>query len=195
MTEIRLKWVVLALAALCTLGAVLTAVGDPYALMVTGRLLFGLGNETLYIALLVGLAQWFHAGGGALAIALFFSIARIGVLRRRYVDQLGRRHLCPWTGAAIVARRRADGDRAGDRVRLFSDRSAVRAPVPARAGFGEIRAARPDRVQPLILVHIMAQRAVRVGVLSSPLDLLDPVFSGREGYQSGSGGASSWRAM
>ena len=65
-------------AALCTVGAVLTAVGDPYAVMVSGRLLFGLGNETLYIALLVGLAQWFHAGGGALAIALFFSMARIG---------------------------------------------------------------------------------------------------------------------
>ena len=65
-------------ACLCTLGAVLTAIGDPYMLMVTGRLLFGLGNETLYIALMVLLAQWFHAGGGALAIALFFSMARVG---------------------------------------------------------------------------------------------------------------------
>ena len=65
-------------ACLCTLGAVLTAIGDPYMLMVTGRLLFGLGNETLYIALMVLLAQWFHAGGGALAIALFFSVARVG---------------------------------------------------------------------------------------------------------------------
>ncbi len=65
-------------ALLCTLGAVLTAVGEPYGLMVGGRLLFGLGNETLYIALLVGLAQWFRSGGGALAIALFFSMARVG---------------------------------------------------------------------------------------------------------------------
>lgn len=65
-------------AALCTVGAVMTALGEPYALMVAGRLLFGLGNETLYIALLVGLAQWFHGGGGALAVALFFSMARVG---------------------------------------------------------------------------------------------------------------------
>ena len=65
-------------AILCTAGAVMTAIGDPYSLMLVGRLLFGLGNETLYIALLVGLAQWFHAGGGALAIALFFSMARVG---------------------------------------------------------------------------------------------------------------------
>ncbi len=46
--------------------------------MLLGRLLFGLGNETLYIALLVGIAQWFHLGGGALAIALFFSMSRVG---------------------------------------------------------------------------------------------------------------------
>jgi MFS family permease len=65
-------------AVLCTLGAVLTAIGDPYSLMIAGRLFFGLGNETLYIALLVMLAQWFHGGGGALAVALFFSLARVG---------------------------------------------------------------------------------------------------------------------
>lgn len=63
---------------ICTFGAGLTALGDPFGLMLFGRLLFGLGNETLYIALLVGIAQWFHLGGGALAIALFFSMARVG---------------------------------------------------------------------------------------------------------------------
>lgn len=67
-----------AAAALCCIGAGLTAVGDPYALMVAGRLVFGMGAETLYIALLVALAQWFSAGGAALAIALFFSMARVG---------------------------------------------------------------------------------------------------------------------
>lgn len=69
---------ILIAAMICTLGAVLTACGEPYELMLLGRLLFGLGNETLYIALLVGIAQWFHLGGGALAIALFFSMARVG---------------------------------------------------------------------------------------------------------------------
>ncbi len=69
---------ILIASVICTIGAVLTAIGDPYALMLVGRLLFGLGNETLYIALLVGIAQWFHGGGGALAIALFFATARVG---------------------------------------------------------------------------------------------------------------------
>lgn len=65
-------------AAISTLGATMTAIGVPFGTMLVGRLLFGLGNETLYIALLVGIAQWFHRGGGAFAIALFFAMARIG---------------------------------------------------------------------------------------------------------------------
>ncbi len=63
---------------LCLVGAALTAVGEPYELMVAGRLVFGVGSETLYIALLVGIAQWFSLGGAALAMALFFSVARVG---------------------------------------------------------------------------------------------------------------------
>jgi MFS family permease len=59
-------------------GAVLTAVGQPFALMAFGRLLFGIGEETLLIALLAGVAQWFTARRAALAMSLLFSTARIG---------------------------------------------------------------------------------------------------------------------
>jgi MFS family permease len=65
-------------AALCCVGTVLTAIGSPFGLMVGGRLLFGIGEETLLIALLAGLAQWFSAGGTAFAMAVFFSLARVG---------------------------------------------------------------------------------------------------------------------
>jgi len=65
-------------ALLSFTGCVMTAIGDPFALMVTGRLLFGVGAETLYIALLVAIAQWFASGGAAFAMAMFFSVARIG---------------------------------------------------------------------------------------------------------------------
>jgi MFS family permease len=65
-------------AGFCFVGAVLTAVGDPYGMMVAGRLLFGIGEETLFISLLAGVAQWFSAGRAALAMALFFSMARVG---------------------------------------------------------------------------------------------------------------------
>jgi len=65
-------------AAFCFVGTVLTAVGEPYGVMVFGRLLFGIGEETLFISLLAGVAQWFSAGRAALAMALFFSMARVG---------------------------------------------------------------------------------------------------------------------
>jgi MFS family permease len=58
-------------------GTTLTAVG-PHWMMVGGRLLFGIGEETLFISLLAGIEQWFAGGGAALAMALFFSTARIG---------------------------------------------------------------------------------------------------------------------
>ena len=65
-------------ALFCFVGTVLTAIGQPYATMVVGRLLFGIGEETLFISLLAGVAQWFSAGRAALAMALFFSMARVG---------------------------------------------------------------------------------------------------------------------
>ncbi len=65
-------------ALFCTVGAVLTAIGEPYSLMLLGRFLFGIGEETLLIALLAGVAQWFDAARAALAMSLLFSLARVG---------------------------------------------------------------------------------------------------------------------
>lgn len=96
-------------AALCCLGTVLTAVGEPFGLMVLGRLLFGVGEETLLIALLAGLAQWFASGGMALAMASFFSLARVGSyaadISPRWAPGLYRHGWQPplWLAAAITA--------------------------------------------------------------------------------------------
>ena len=95
-------------AGLCCLGTVLTAVGEPFGLMVVGRLLFGVGEETLLIALLAGLAQWFAAGGMAVAMASFFSLARVGSyaadISPRWAPELYQRGWQPplWLAAAIT---------------------------------------------------------------------------------------------
>ncbi len=65
-------------AAFCCVGAVLTAIGEPFGVMVLGRFVFGIGEETLLIALLAGVAQWFAAERAALAMSLLFSLARVG---------------------------------------------------------------------------------------------------------------------
>ncbi len=65
-------------AAIGFLGAILTAIGTPYALMWTGRLVFGISEGAIFIALIATLAQWFPRSGIALATAVFLSLARVG---------------------------------------------------------------------------------------------------------------------
>jgi MFS family permease len=65
-------------AAIGVLGAALTAIGEPYALMVLGRFIFGISEGAIFIALVAGLAQWFPRSGIALATALYLSLARVG---------------------------------------------------------------------------------------------------------------------
>jgi MFS family permease len=65
-------------AAIGVLGAALTAIGEPYELMVAGRFIFGISEGAIFIALVAGLAQWFPRSGIALATALYLSLARVG---------------------------------------------------------------------------------------------------------------------
>ncbi len=64
--------------ALCLAGAVVTALGAQFPVMATGRLLFGVGSETLAVVTTVALAQWFAGRYFALLFALNLSLARLG---------------------------------------------------------------------------------------------------------------------
>ncbi|HEY2276068.1 MAG TPA: MFS transporter [Steroidobacteraceae bacterium] len=64
--------------ALCLAGAVVTALGASFPVMATGRLLFGVGSETLAVVTTVALAQWFAGRYFALLFALNLSLARLG---------------------------------------------------------------------------------------------------------------------
>ena len=131
-------------AALCCVGTVLTAVGSPFGLMVFGRLLFGVGEETLLIALLAGLAQWFSAGGTALAMALFFSFARVGSyaadISPRWAHALYQHGAEPplWLAAAITG-----ASLAAAVVYAVVDKR-VRSPVNAQSRTSEERATWSD---------------------------------------------------
>ncbi|HNR21765.1 MAG TPA: MFS transporter [Steroidobacteraceae bacterium] len=65
-------------ALVCLAGALLTAVGTPFAVMAAGRLLFGIGAETMIVATIVALGIWFAGRQLALAMALSISFARLG---------------------------------------------------------------------------------------------------------------------
>jgi len=65
-------------AAVGLLGACLTASSAPYWVMWLGRLIFGVAEGAIFMALVAGLALWFPRRGVALATALWLSMARVG---------------------------------------------------------------------------------------------------------------------
>lgn len=67
-----------AFATICTLGAVITAVSPSFSVMAFGRLIFGLGAETLIVAVTVILGQWFVGKQLGFAFGLQLAIARAG---------------------------------------------------------------------------------------------------------------------
>lgn len=64
-------------AAICCLGAALTAVGGNVGTMIAGRAMFGLGGESLVVAATTVIAQWFRGKELALAFGIKVMIARL----------------------------------------------------------------------------------------------------------------------
>jgi MFS family permease len=63
---------------LCFLGAVITALSPRLAVMATGRLVFGLGAESLIVAVTAAVAQWFRGKELSFAFGINLLIARAG---------------------------------------------------------------------------------------------------------------------
>ncbi|HTU67554.1 MAG TPA: MFS transporter [Steroidobacteraceae bacterium] len=70
--------IMVATTAMCLVGAVVTALGEQFVVMAIGRLLFGIGAETMIVAGLVALAQWFVGRWFALFLAINVSVSRLG---------------------------------------------------------------------------------------------------------------------
>jgi MFS family permease len=70
--------VTLCTAAVCLVGAALTAFSPGFAGMAAGRLLFGTGNETFNNAMIVAIAEHFAGGNVALAMGLSIGFGRLG---------------------------------------------------------------------------------------------------------------------
>ena len=63
---------------LCLLGAALTAASEQLAMMAAGRLVFGIGAESLIVSVTTALAKWFRGKELGFAFGLNLSIARLG---------------------------------------------------------------------------------------------------------------------
>ncbi|MGO8986817.1 MAG: MFS transporter [Terriglobales bacterium] len=63
---------------ICLIGAVVTALSGKLAMMASGRLIFGLGAESLIVAVTTAIAKWFRGKELSFAFGINLMIARFG---------------------------------------------------------------------------------------------------------------------
>ena len=68
----------LAFALVCVVGALVTALSPRFPVMAAGRLIFGLGAESMIVAITVAIGQWFVGRQLGFAFGVNLSIARAG---------------------------------------------------------------------------------------------------------------------
>jgi MFS family permease len=76
--RIGTKKSILIFSVLCLAGAVVTAASEELTVMASGRLIFGLGAESLIVAVTTTLAKWFKGKELSFAFGLNLTIARLG---------------------------------------------------------------------------------------------------------------------
>ncbi len=76
--RIGVKRATMLVGVLCLGGAILTASSGNLKVMISGRLLFGLGAESLIVAVTTALAKWFKGKELSFAFGINLTIARLG---------------------------------------------------------------------------------------------------------------------
>ncbi|MGQ9673384.1 MAG: MFS transporter [Candidatus Aminicenantales bacterium] len=94
-------------AALCAAGVFLTAASRAFSLMLLGRLIYGLGSESLIITQNKVLSKWFKGKELALAFGLNLTVARLGTFAAlntaaRIQEWSGSWRLAIWVSSIIM---------------------------------------------------------------------------------------------
>jgi MFS family permease len=76
--RIGVKRATMLFGVLCFIGAVVTVLSSKLAIMATGRLIFGIGAESLIVSVTTALAKWFKGKELSFAFGLNLTIARLG---------------------------------------------------------------------------------------------------------------------
>ena len=90
-------------ALLCLAGAVLTAVSGMLWVMAAGRLVFGLGAESLIVSVTTAIAKWFKGKELSFAFGVNLTLARLGSFAALNSPSWGRGFYESWRKPLIVA--------------------------------------------------------------------------------------------
>ncbi len=88
---------------LCLMGAALTAVSGALPIMASGRLLFGMGAESLIVAVTTALAKWFRGKELSFAFGINLTIARLGTLLAQRSPTWARFAYSNWRSPLLIS--------------------------------------------------------------------------------------------
>jgi len=88
---------------LCFLGAIITALSPKLWIMASGRLVFGLGAESLIVAVTAAVAQWFRGKELSFAFGINLLIARLGSFAALNSPTWARGAFDTWRGPLLIA--------------------------------------------------------------------------------------------
>jgi MFS family permease len=87
----------------CLLGAIVTVLSGHLALMATGRLIFGVGAESLIVAVTTAIAKWFRGKELSFAFGINLMIARAGTLMAQRSPTWARFAYTSWRTPLLIS--------------------------------------------------------------------------------------------
>ncbi|MFZ4620097.1 MAG: MFS transporter [Bacteroidota bacterium] len=90
-------------AVLCLLGAVITVSSGTLFVMATGRLVFGLGAESLIVAVTTAIAKWFKGKELSFAFGINLTIARLGSFAALNSPSWASKYYENWQAALMIS--------------------------------------------------------------------------------------------
>jgi MFS family permease len=90
-------------ALFCMLGAVITAATPKLEIMLVGRLVFGLGAESLIVAVTTAIAKWFKGKELSFAFGINLTIARLGSFAALNSPSWASKAFENWQGPLIIS--------------------------------------------------------------------------------------------
>ena len=90
-------------ALLCMFGAVITAATPKLEIMAAGRLVFGLGAESLIVAVTTAIAKWFKGRELSFAFGINLTIARLGSFAALNSPSWASKAFEHWQGPLIIS--------------------------------------------------------------------------------------------
>ncbi|HLF20837.1 MAG TPA: MFS transporter [Bacteroidota bacterium] len=90
-------------ASLCLVGSGLTASSGTLEIMAAGRLVFGLGAESLIVAVTTAIAKWFKGKELSFAFGINLTIARLGSFAALNSPSWAARYYDNWQGPLLIS--------------------------------------------------------------------------------------------